>query len=618
MKRFLTSFTAALLFAILLFGLQCLLFFYAPSFYLPSLRQLALPDFIVRDVAWRLAKIAGLYLAWAGFLGALNAALVGWTSRRLTARPEGNRDSFGAFFFLAAAQTVFLYEWTAWHYPSILGFLPMFWEQSLIGSFVQISALGTLFLLLAFAMLRPRGLRTAVALGLAAALPALLHAPLVGDSSLHLPPANAAATGQPRVLILGFDALDGDSGNAALAQAAAGLGGRIFTQAFTPLPATHPAWNSILSGAYPERHGVRFFFDSPLPNTMEALTLQRRLQTRHGGHSLFASDQPETSYFTSAQGFSESVAPEIGWKAHLNAALLNHFVFPALWLNNAGIEALRGFSLNSPSLFNYDAPRFFNFSFRKFTNLPEGPTLLALHTCHLHSPIRLNRRELAGIEAWLKLRPKDFSFWRWSKPGDPLSRTPEGWHNPYFLRRPGTQRLLTDLVGELKAKGWFAGHRIAFLSDHGERFVDGYEIYGGIHGIDLKGREQNNVVFGIFDPRWKELSEVETPVSLVDVAPTLISLFGGKTEGYDGAPLFDAQARELPPPSRPLRSESMGLIAPEAWAGSFPQIPAAELESQLNYRSDGSVGVSAEYYRLIMERKEFADLSKNPALGLLQ
>ena len=618
MKRLIPSFTAALLFTILLFALQCLLFFFAPSFYLPSLRQLALPDFIVRDVAWRLAKIAALYLAWAGFLGALNAALAGWAARRPAEGPQGNRRAFAAFFFLAAAQTVCLYGWTAWHYPSILGFLPVFWEQSLIGSFAQILISGTLFLVLAFASLRHRAWRSAAALTLAAVLPALLHTPLAGDSALDLPPARAAATPTPHVLLLGFDALDGDSGNAALARAAAGLGGRIFRQAFTPLPATHPAWNSVLSGAYPERHGVRLFFDSPLPHGAEALTLPRRLRDRHGGHSLFASDQPETSYFTAEHGFFASVSPEIGWKAHLSAALLNHFVFPALWTNNAFVEGLRGFSLNSPSLFNYDAPRFFNFAFRKFSRLPEGARLMALHTCHLHSPIRLARSEISGLEDWLALRPKDFSFWRWSKPGDPLSRTPAGWHNPYFLRRQGTLRLLEDLVAELRAKGYFAGHRVAFLSDHGERFVAGHEIYGGIHGIDLKGREQNNVLFGVFDPRWTDLKEVETPASLVDLAPTLIALHGGKTEGYDGVALFDAEARELEPPPRALRGESMGLIAPEAWAGSFPQIPAAELEGELEYRPDGSIGVSADYYRLSLSRKEFVDLTKIPEIWVRQ
>lgn len=602
MKRFLISTSAALLFSALLFAAQCLLFFYAPSFYLPSLRQLRLPDFIVVDLTQRLGLLAGIYAAWALALATLND--LGW---RLLAKKDLGNLSFGTGFFLAATQTFCLYLLIAWNYPSILGFLPAMATQSIGISLIQIAGLALALWLTAFAIQGPRQFRRALILAGLAMMPALMHLPLFGDSPLELPIATRRDSAKPQWLLLGFDALDGDSGNAALADAAKGLGGRIFTQAFTPLPGTHPAWNSILSGSYPERHGVRFFFDSPLPNQAEARTLPRRMQSDFNGQSLFASDQPETSSFDEADGFSGSISPEIGWKAHLNAALLNHFVFPALWINNAMIERLRGFSVNSPSIFNYDAPRFFNFSFARFAQLPNEAKLMSLHSCHLHSPIRLNRWELASIDNWLWLRPKDFSFWAWSKPGDPLSRTPKAWHNPYFLRRPQTLKLLAELVTAMENKGWFQANRVVFLSDHGERFVEGFEIYGGIHGIDLKDRAQNNVVFGIFDPRWHDLLEITTPVSLVDIAPTLLALSGENSEGYDGAPLFDAEGDFRRPSPRPIRGESMGLIAPESWAGSFPQIPAAELESQLNYRPDGSIGVSAEYYRLIMARKEYAD-----------
>ena len=110
------------------------------------------------------------------------------------------------------------------------------------------------------------------------------------------------------------------------------------------------------------------------------------------------------------------------------------------------------------------------------------------------------------------------------------------------------------------------------------------------------------------------MTTLETPVSLIDVAPSIISLFGGKTEGYDGAALFDAEARELRPAPRPLRSESMGLIASGDWPGPFPQIAAGELESQLIYGPDGSVAVGEDYYRLILGRKDFVDLMEIPGM----
>ncbi|MCE9625384.1 MAG: hypothetical protein K8R69_08045, partial [Deltaproteobacteria bacterium] len=139
------------------------------------------------------------------------------------------------------------------------------------------------------------------------------------------------------------------------------------------------------------------------------------------------------------------------------------------------------------------------------------------------------------------------------------------------------------------------------------------EIYGGIHGIDLKTREQNNIVLALFAPQIEGMAEVETPVSLIDVAPTLLGLLGEKDLGtYDGAALFDSQGRYTAPPWRRLRLESTGLIAPEKWAGSFPQIPTEELESDLSYQPNGAVRVGADYYRLIMQRKEFLNLDQIP------
>jgi hypothetical protein len=300
---------------------------------------------------------------------------------------------------------------------------------------------------------------------------------------------------------------------------------------------------------------------------------------------------------------------------HLDATFLNHFVFPALWINNRAFDRLSGFTLNSPAVFNFDLPRFFNFSFARFASLPESARMMALHTCFLHSPIRLKRRELESEPHWLHLTPRDFSYWSWSKPGDPLQKTPSTWRNPYFLRLPGALQFLSSLVTELKGKGYFSTDRIAFLSDHGERFVAGYEIYGGIHGIDLKTRRQDNVVLGIFAPNLGDFARSDTPVSLIDLAPTLLALSGAASKpGYDGRALFDGAGKFLSPPSRPLRIESMGLITSAAWAGSFPQIPAAELESQLSYQPDGRIRLGDAYYRLILERKDFVDVMQSPDL----
>src|SRR5262249_24651550 len=140
---------------------------------------------------------------------------------------------------------------------------------------------------------------------------------LMRPAELNLPAAPPASVADhPPVLLLGFDALDGDSGNAVLSKSLQGMGARIYTNAFTPLPLTHPAWNSILSGLYPQNHRVRFFFGSPQTPLHPELYLPLRLKNEAGYRTLFASDQPETSFFTADQGFDASVMGSIGWKAH--------------------------------------------------------------------------------------------------------------------------------------------------------------------------------------------------------------------------------------------------------------------------------------------------------------
>ncbi|MCE9625587.1 MAG: hypothetical protein K8R69_09090, partial [Deltaproteobacteria bacterium] len=459
---------AALLFAAVLFGLQSLQLLYAPSFYIASLHQVRMPPFMVESFVRHFALIAGLYLIWGLFLGSLNTL----ATRLADAKTPPTWLHFFGFFLLAASQSLTLYELIVWEFPSVLGFLPLFESQSLLRSYGVIAVLGFGLFLSAMLFLQVKRVRDLFPYAVALLLPALLHLPLMGVSSLELPQAARFSPDKPKVLLLGFDALDGDSGNPVIEARTQDLHGRLFNQAFTPLPSTHPAWHSVLSGLYPERHGVRFFFDSPLEPAEPGLYLQNRLKKDFGASTLFASDQPETSYFTAAQGFDASVAPEFGWRAHLTSIFLNQFLFPALWLNNGLVEKLWGYSLNSPSVFNYDLARFFNFSFRKFSQLPEEARFMALHSCHLHSPLRLRREELASTEGYLTLAPRDFSYWRWAKPGDPLSRSPARWKNPYFLRKPTTLQFLGDLIEELKAKHYFEGHRIAFLSDHGERFVE--------------------------------------------------------------------------------------------------------------------------------------------------
>lgn len=609
MKALIASWKSALAFFAALFALQTLLFFFSPTFYLGTAHQTGIPGFIKFSFVKHFGYFLALYLAMGIVAGTLNFLLL----KSAFGRAEiGQRPRV----FLLLSQFLLLLLAAAWHYPTLIGFLPSLEALAIGKVYLVLGAAAGGAWLFAFLSGRPRGLRSAAALSLAAALPTLGHLPAFYPDSLNLPKARAAK-GAPSVLLLGFDAVDGDHGHQALGRAVEdlGLNGRFFLNAFTPLPATHPAWNSILSGSYPEQHGVRFFFSSPLEPTEPWLYLPKQLK-QAGYYSIFASDQPETSYFDASQGFDQAAVGAVGWEAHMRGFLLNHFLFPALWLNNGLADFWLAGTWNSPSLFNYDPARYFNQAFRTLDRAPDQPLLLALHSCHLHTPIRLTRQELSGIAGINRLAVRDFSYWRWSKPGDPLQRTPEGWHNPYFLRLPHTTAFLHSLAAELKSRGYFDSHMIVFLSDHGERFVPGYELYGGIHGIDLETRNQSNVMLALFSPQFSGFDETLEPAGLIDLAPTILALLGKPTDlaDYDGAALLDSKGNFLKPPPRPLKAESMGLIEKSAWAGKFPQIPVEELEANLLYDPLGPVTVGPLYYEAILKRKEFADLLAVPGM----
>jgi hypothetical protein len=609
MKALLASWKSALAFFGALFAVQTLLFFFSPTFYLGTAHQTGIPAFIKFSFVKHFAYFLALYLAMGIIAGALNALLL------KLAFPYGEiRQSLR--LLLLFSQLCLLLLAAAWQYPTLVAFLPSLETVSLGAAYLVLVGviLGALFF--ASLSVRPVRFRGVLVLILAAILPTLLHGPSLMPDRLDLPKARIAK-GSPSVLLLGFDAIDGDHGHGALGQAVKelGLNGRFFLNAFTPLPATHPAWNSILSGSYPENHGVRFFFSSPLQPNEPQLYLPKQLKLA-GYHSIFTSDQPETSYFDAGQGFDHAAVGAVGWEAHLRGFLVNHFLFPALWLNNGLADFWLAGTWNTPTTFNYDPARFFNEAFRGLSQAPLAPLLLALHSCHLHTPIRLTREELSPIKGLNRLAVRDFSYWRWSKPGDPLQQTPELWHNPYYLRLPHTLEFIRALAAELKAEGYFDAHLIVFLSDHGERFVPSYEIYGGIHGIDLETRGQSNVMMAVFAPNFSGFDESLDPAGLIDLAPTLLTLLGwpGDLQAYDGAALLDARGNFLKPAPRPLKAESMGLIEKSAWAGRFPQIPVEELEANLLYDPLGPVTVGPKYYEAILKRKEFADLLSIPGM----
>lgn len=607
---------ATALFYLALFVLQLGFYFWAPSFYVSSPDQLSIPKFIIFTFAKYFGLIFALYLLWGGLLGLTNALLLKLNKPRWHYVSQTK-----SFLALIGAQFLGTLLYLSFFYPAIFHYYPGLKSLPLGLSYALIFGL-MLWALSYFLRQRTQVLSRGIPqVTLSLALPLLLCHFLLKPTPLHLPQATAAAS--PHLFLLGVDALNGDSGNALLKRELQKLSGSkngpngalIFQNAFTPLPLTHPAWNSILSGLYPKHHGVRYFFDSPLKSKHPELFLPKLLKAQ-GYHTVFASDQPETSYFAKEEDFDHSVMETIGWEAHMVAMILNHFVYPALWLNNGVVNDWFPGYFNHASLFNYDINRFITQSFASLPQKSNAPHFMALHTCYLHSPIRLTRAELARLPQYWKLAPEDFNFQKWPNPGEPQMETPADWINPYFIREQTVLNFTTNLLQELSDKQYFQHSTVAFLSDHGERFVKDREIYGGVHGVDLKTREQNNVVFALVDPKINFFKVERRLVSLIDVAPTLLSRIGAlkNHQAFDGQALLGRRGQALTIAKRPILAESMGYIDDAEEKVKFPQISVKTLEESLTYGRDGSVTIGEDYYARVLKKKTFADFAKQREL----
>jgi len=133
---------------------------------------------------------------------------------------------------------------------------------------------------------------------------------------------------------------------------------------------------------------------------------------------------------------------------------------------------------------------------------------------------------------------------------------PEPFASRYALAYDGeiavVDRVVSDLISELKAMGRYTDAMVILTSDHGEGLGDHGEDG---HGIFLY-RESLQVPMLLKLPgnRWAGKS-VATPVQLVDLVPTVLELLGGKKEeGQPGTSLI--QLIEAPPETRQIYSET--------------------------------------------------------------
>jgi arylsulfatase A-like enzyme len=298
----------------------------------------------------------------------------------------------------------------------------------------------------------------------------------------------------------------------------------VFEDAVTTAPLTLPAHASLLTGLYPVAHGIHDNSLYRLPE--EARTLAEIL--RDAG---FATRAAVAAFvldpvFGLDQGFERYLAPPRGLSTTRSLTFTERSAKEMVDLALADLAELA-----APAA-GRSAPR---------------PFLYWLHLFDPHSPYRPERR------------PPESEL----PTGNPLARS----RMLYAAEIAGMDAELGRLLAGLDSLGLAERTLVVVAADHGEGLGDGREATHGHFLFDPVVR----VPLIVRDARLAP-ARVATPVSLVDVAPTLLARLGvaapeeigARFDGLDLSPWMVDPA--LPPPDRVLALESWYVWLHYGWA----------------------------------------------------
>jgi hypothetical protein len=292
-------------------------------------------------------------------------------------------------------------------------------------------------------------------------------------------------------------------------------GGHNYTQAFTPQARTYVAWNSILSGRYPATSGVRFNMTEFKPEQISDM-LPADLK-KLGFYNLYAQDERRFNNINEDFGFDTAVGPTVGAIDFVIPLFADH-PFSSYLLNSAiGAWLFPSLHNNRVSSVTYQPETFVQSILQHTDNVSsEQPLFMAGHFCLAHFPYR----------------------WRSYQPA-------KGLQNELALYRESLQALdqqIKTLFTGLQGQGRLDNAIVVLLSDHGEGLGNELPLWTGHdrapanqfgqvlrgHGNSLLSRDQNNVIINIRHTANRTNSQngtqIDTPVSLVDIRPTILAL----------------------------------------------------------------------------------------------
>jgi arylsulfatase A-like enzyme len=422
----------------------------------------------------------------------------------------------------------------------------------------------------------------------------------------------------PLVVIIGVDALRPDR---LRSLGAAGTvaphldrfleeGATLFTQAYTPIAQTEPAWRSLLTARWPHRTGVRYSLTAE-SRWVEAPTFPQRFADA-GWRTVFATDCSRFHWEGPDSGFATRLQPPRGAVNFL----LEKLRYRAVGLfadNRLGAAWLPEFVDNRALAGLYDSEGYADrLAARLVSEAEQGPALFAFHATAAHFPgdpdFPFYRRFVAPSEPLERRLRMHFSPVAPGAAGDAGSWNRAGAEGLYDELLAQADAQVGQLFDALKRAGRYEDALILVLSDHGESFyADRPELAGAtsVHGARLS-EEENRVLLAVKLPRGQSApARVDTLVRLVDVGPTLLELsrlpaLPRDVDGVSLAPLL----RGEPFQPAPLYAETgFTHVSPEVFdAGHWPGAPRSFATYRI--RQDGVVEVEGTAHEAMVKEKD--------------
>lgn len=312
-------------------------------------------------------------------------------------------------------------------------------------------------------------------------------------------------------------------------------GSAVFIDTLTTQPHTFPATVSILTGQWPVTSGARGnLFASTLIDTGASIAHDFR---RAGYATILGLDETRFSNIDSQYGFDAVIGPRMGLADFVMSMVADNVLVNLATNNEAGRRLFPLLYGNRAIDYLYDPATFsrvVNDSIRKTRH---RPLFLYVHFCVPHWPYRA--QSPYRIDSYTSL--------------------PQGQYadtsSAYLRALSQTDVQVGDLLQALKAQGILDNAIVVALSDHGEDFdmhkdrvldergAPSTTLVNG-HGGSAFRQPQTRVLLAMrrFGGPTLVQGDIDTPVSLVDVAPTLVQMAGLPVHAgkFDGVSLADA------------------------------------------------------------------------------